>query len=335
MTTPRLGRLERVTLREAWLSESADFTPWLAQEENLSLLAETIGIELELESTEKNVGPFRADILCKDTLTDSWVLIENQLERTDHSHLGQLLTYAAGLNTVTIVWIAERFTDEHRAALDWLNEVTDESINFFGLEVELWRIGQSDIAPKFNIVSQPNDWTRIVTASRQEASREVTPLKQLQREYWTALRERLIANNSFLRSRTPPPRNWYNFAIGRSKFRLTAYINTQKNKLGVDLAITGPNARAHYQLLLQEKAAIEAEMGHPLTWFIGPKNFYILIEKAGHDPLNREDWPVQHTWLHQKLEQFYQVLRPRILALNAGGIADDDSDDIEPDIPMT
>ena len=113
----KLGRLKKVDLREVWKTEAQHFTPWLANEENLALLGDTIGLDLECEAVEKNVGPFRADILCKDTANDSWVLIENQVERTDHTHLGQLLTYAAGLKTVTIVWIAQRFTDEHRAAL--------------------------------------------------------------------------------------------------------------------------------------------------------------------------------------------------------------------------
>ena len=157
-----LGRLEQIDLREAWESEPGHFTPWLAQDENLRLLGETIGIDLECEAQEKKVGLFRADILCKNMATDEWVLIENQLERSDHTHLGQLLTYAAGLNTVTIVWIARQFTDEHRAALDWLNEHTSDKISFFALEVELWRIGDSPIAPKFNIVCKPNDWTRTV-----------------------------------------------------------------------------------------------------------------------------------------------------------------------------
>lgn len=124
-----LGRLEKVDLRIVWTHEANHFTPWLAQENNLALLGDTIGLDLELSSREQSVGPYRADIVCKDTITDSWVLIENQLERTDHTHLGQLLTYAAGLDAVTIVWIAPRITDEHRAALDWLNEVTDERIN--------------------------------------------------------------------------------------------------------------------------------------------------------------------------------------------------------------
>jgi hypothetical protein len=142
-----LGRLEKIELRDIWRTEAMDFTPWLAQSENLALLGEALGMELEIEAQERNVGPFRADILCKDALDGSWVLIENQLEHTDHTHLGQLLTYAAGLHAATIVWVAGRFTDEHRAALDWLNEVTGEKFRFFGVEVELWRIGSSPAAP--------------------------------------------------------------------------------------------------------------------------------------------------------------------------------------------
>src|SRR5688572_825895 len=122
MSVPALGRLISVDPREIWLSESGDFTPWLAREENIELLGEAVGLDLELEAQEKNVGPFRADILCKDTASSAWVLLENQLEKTDHGHLGQLLTCAAGLEAVTIVWVARVFTEEHRAALDWLNE---------------------------------------------------------------------------------------------------------------------------------------------------------------------------------------------------------------------
>jgi hypothetical protein len=117
MTKP-LGKLESVELRDIWDTEDRDFTPWLAKESNLELLAKTIGMELGLEAQEKDVGPFRADILCKSMDDDPWVLIENQIERTDHRHLGQLLTYAAGLQAVTIVWVASKFTEEHRAALD-------------------------------------------------------------------------------------------------------------------------------------------------------------------------------------------------------------------------
>ena len=170
-----LGRLERVELRKEWKTEAQDFTPWLTQPENLAVLSQTLNMDLETAGQEESVGQFRADILCRNTLDDSWALIENQLERTDHTHLGQLLTYAAGLQTVTVIWVASTFTDEHRAALDWLNEITDERFRFFGLEIELWRIGDSLAAPKFNIVSKPNEWTRSVSkASRHRRSTDLT-----------------------------------------------------------------------------------------------------------------------------------------------------------------
>ncbi len=165
MTVPELSRLERVDLRKAWVSEPADFTPWLAREENLAFLGEALGMSLVLEATEKSVGPFAADILCREPQTEQWVLIENQLEQTDHTHLGQIITYAAGLNAVTVIWVAATFVEEHRAALDWLNEVTAEGTNFFGVDVELWRIGDSAVAPKFNIASKPNAWSKRVTKS--------------------------------------------------------------------------------------------------------------------------------------------------------------------------
>lgn len=152
-----LGRLERVDLREVWQREANSFTPWLA--ENLHLIGEAIEMDLALEAVEKTVGTFRADIVARNVRTDGWVLIENQLDRTDHSHLGQILTYATGLKATTVVWIACQFADEHTAALDWLNSVTDENIRFYGLQIELWRI-DSSMAPKFNIVSRPNTWIK-------------------------------------------------------------------------------------------------------------------------------------------------------------------------------
>ena len=259
-----LGQLIKVPLREFWEGEASDFTPWLADEENIGLLGETIGFELEVEAQEKNVGPFRADILCKDTVTGDWVLIENQLERTDHSHLGQLLTYAAGLEAVTVVWIAERFTDEHRAALDWLNEITAEAVSFFGLEIELWRIGDSPMAPKFNMVSHPNDWTK--TVSRISPIEELTSTNQLYLEYWTGLRDLLEQRNGVIKPVKPLPRNWTGFGIGRSKFRLDASASMRGEWICVSLTLRAPNAKPHFNLLKQDRIGIETAIGAELEW---------------------------------------------------------------------
>ena len=159
MTVQPLGRLEKVDIREIWKNEAVDFTPWLAEPANIGLLGDTIGMELEVEAVEKDVGRFFADILCKDAASDRFVVIENQIENTDHDHLGKTITYAAGLEATAIVWIAKHFGEEHRAALDWLNEITGAEVAFFGLEVEAWKIGDSPAAPKFNVVCRPNDFT--------------------------------------------------------------------------------------------------------------------------------------------------------------------------------
>ncbi len=218
-----LGKLEKVDLRNVWTSEAEHFTPWLAQPQNLTLLGDAIGIELELEAQEKTVGPFRADILCKDTATDHWVLIENQREKTDHVHLGQLLTYASGLKAVSIVWLARKFTEEHRAALDWLNEITDDQFNFFGLEVELWRIGDSPIAPKFNIVSKPNDWSKTVAVGAREVKTTgLSDSKILQKDFWTAFVDFAKEKSAGTKTTKPLPQHWMNIPIGRSGMRLCA-----------------------------------------------------------------------------------------------------------------
>lgn len=313
----KLGKLENVDLREIWKTEASDFTPWLAREDNIELLGNEIGIELEVEGTEKDVGPFRADILCKDTVDGHWVLIENQLEKTDHTHLGQLLTYAAGLNAVTVVWIADRFTDEHRAALDWLNEITDNRFTFFGIEIELWRIQDSPVAPHFKIVSKPNDWTKSVTKGAASVSdANLTEAKILQLEYWTEFRDYVVANSKILKPQKARPQHWITFAIGRAGFHMAATVNTRDNVLSVVLTVAGEDSKAHFNLLLEEKENIEKEVGEPLEWRENPKQNRIIITTE-MDPKNRAYWPEQHEWFLKNLELFHNVFAHRIKGLDA------------------
>ena len=317
-----LGRLEKIDLREIWTSEAVDFTPWLARPENLEVLASALGLELEVEAQEKEVGPFRADILCKDLDSDSWVLIENQLERTDHTHLGQLLTYAAGLQAVTIIWVAARFSEEHRACLDWLNEITDERFCFFGLEVELWKIGSSPAAPKFNVVSKPNDWTRSVSkAARRISDEPVSETKALQLKYWTALKEYLTECGSKLRSQKPYPQYWTNYSIGRSGFLLCATVNTQLNRIGAELQINHDHAKQFFQLLHQQQEEIEREMGLALEWCELPdkKSSRIITFLEDADLTDEGDWKRQHSWLRQVLEKLDCAFRGRVRSLSANG----------------
>lgn len=312
MTT--LGRLEKIELRNIWQTEDRDFTPWLAQEQNIAVLSEALAMDLEVEAQERNVGPFRADILCKDTHDSTWVLIENQLEKTDHIHLGQLLTYAAGLEAVTIVWISALFRDEHRAALDWLNDHTDEKIRFFGLEVELWRIGESPAAPKFNVVSKPNEWSRQISrASRSLEDAALTPTKELQLDYWTQI-QNLLSDHKFLRPRKPYPQHWYDFAIGKSGINLTTTFNTRDRQLTVELYLGNKESEEYFVALEEQKEAIEDELGFELEWMRLPDSQAFRIVKRWKEinPQDESQWPRYHIWVIENLEKFYQVFKKRI-----------------------
>ena len=322
MASPALGKLEKVNLREVWLSEASSFTPWLAQEENLNLLGDAIGMELELESQEKQVGPFRADILCKDVSTDSWVLIENQIEKTDHSHLGQLITYAAGLNAVTIIWIAERFISDHRAALDWLNERTDDKINFFGLEIELWKIGNSQIAPKFNIISQPNDWVRTVQKAANNV--EISEHKLLQQRFWTGFAKFMNQEGTFIKCTKPLPQHWMNISIGKSGFKLAAITSSSNTnasskspEIRAELVIREDNSKSVFAKLESRKKEIESKLGFSLIWYNPPnKAMSKIFARVDANFLNEKEWLEQFKWLKQNLEIMHKVFSPLIKALD-------------------
>ena len=317
-----LGTLEKIDLRVYWKGEASHFTPWLAQ--NLKLLGDAIGLDLELEGEELGVGPFRADILCKDTTSSAWVLIENQLERTDHTHLGQLMTYAAGLDAATIVWVAQRFTDDHRAALDWLNRITADGFHFFGLEVELWKIGESAIAPKFNVICKPNDWAKSVTRATTEALSET---KQLQLEYWQAFREYLLENSTILKPQAALPQHWTYLSVGKSGFTLDARVNTKSNGIGIGMLMTDGYAKSYFDQLNSSKQRIEQEIGSPLLWerLDDNKRSQIKLELSNAPLSQRSDWERQFAWFKNQLERFYQTFSPRVKLLKQ----------IEPETPLT
>lgn len=311
-----LGRLRRVELRDIWRSEAQDFTPWLAGESNIGLLGEALGIELEVEAVERNVGPFRADILCKDTQNENWVLIENQLERTDHTHLGQLLTYAAGLEAVTVVWISARVADEHRAAMDWLNDITESGVRFFALEVELWKIGDSQAAPKFNVVSKPNDWFR----SSQQAKTaieagELTPTRKLQLDYWTGVEDLLASRKSRVNAIRPQAYQWMGHSIGKAGVNLNTAMVVRDGYVRVELYLTGPTAKHYYSQLASYRSEIDQQIPD-LYWQELPEGNDSRISAAlSCDLTDEDDWPRQHVWVVDMLIQFDQVFRPLVAKL--------------------
>lgn len=311
-----LGRLVPVPLRQVWENEATGFTTWLAQPDNLAVLSETLGLTLNVLGQEERVGPFRADILCRDSDSEQFVLIENQLEQTDHGHLGQLLTYAAGLKAVTVVWVAAKFREEHRAALDWLNDATRDGLNFFGVEVKLYRIGSSAPAPFFDVVSQPNNWTKLARTSA-ESGGPVTETKALQLAYWTQHKAHMEERQSPVKMHRPSPQHWITASIGRTGFDLIVSLSQFTSSLSVYLRVSGEKALEYFRLL-RAQAENEATrvLGPELVWEEkeGKKEHWVVLRRTA-DYRNRADWPVQHEWTRQHLEAFDRFFRPRIRTL--------------------
>ena len=294
MTQRQLGRLEKVPLREVWSNEASDFTPWLALEQNIALLGDTIGIPLFVEEQEKAVGPFKADILCSEADSDEehFVLIENQLERTDHTHLGQLLTYAAGLDAATVVWIADRFTDEHRAALDWLNSITSEHFRFFGLEVEAWRIGDSDPAPKFNIVSSPNDWTKATRSGARHG--KDSELKSLKMQFWTDVRDALATAN-IARPNLKVDPSGLHFSTGKSSIYLKPGMRQKVRRAIIRVRFYAEDHDEFSQWLQEREREYEVE-GCESQLEIGEKHSTAVFEREGISYRDRDDWEGMQSW---------------------------------------
>jgi hypothetical protein len=320
-----LGKFEQVSLRDAWPTEDGNFTPWLAQAEALALLGDALRLELELEAVEHWVGSFRADILARavDGEEEHRVIIENQFGKTDHGHLGQILTYLAGIEGAkTVVWIAESIQSDHRAAIDWLNTNTTEEFSFFAIELELSRIGNSPPAPRFNIIASPNDWTRTTrTAARQIL--ETRESHRIRLAYWASFGEFLKLHGSSFRIKRQSRDHWYSFAIGRAGFSIDATISTIKERIGVELMVSDVS-KAAFKALYAQKDAIENEFGEPLDWqeLSGKKAARIVVYKYGIDPADQTQYDAMHVWMLAKMDRFRAAFASRIRSLPPNPTAD-------------
>jgi hypothetical protein len=274
-----LGKLKKVNLRSIWNNEEYDFSKWLAKSENLQLLSDEIGIQLVLKETEASVGRYSVDLLANEEGTEKVVVIENQLEITDHDHLGKLITYGAGLDAEYLIWIVSEIRDEHLNAVEWINENTNENVNFFLIKIELWQIDDSNPSPKFTIYAKPNDFAINI---RKSNSGEITGTKSKQLEFWTTLNEYIQTNKIDFKIQKPLPQHWTNFPIGSSLAHCAFSINTQSSELVCEVYID--NNKELYNWLYEQKTQIEKEIGFELDWRELPekKASRILVRTAGN-----------------------------------------------------
>lgn len=309
-----MGEFKRIGVRDMWKNESAEFTPWLAQEENIVKLGEALGIELEVEKVEAAVGPYSADILAKDTGTDTYVVIENQLGKTDHDHLGKAITYGSVLHASTVVWIATTFTEEHQRAIDWLNEFTTDDLGFYGVRVELWQIDNSLPAVRFDVISRP---AAIKKGDAGGRTSELTETRQLQLDFWTAFRDALVESEVVPTAHTPRPQYWFDINLGRSGIHISCTANTYDGKIGVRVYISNKIADKALPQLEAQREQIEEEIGRSLEWNPNEEaRDKIIVTHYDADLQDRSRWDEYISWLVDMTAKFRRAFMPRVKKLS-------------------
>lgn len=305
-----LGRLEKVEVRDIWKHEAHDFTPWLL--DNADYLAEALGIELELDQSEHPVGGFSLDLFGRDLSNDATLIVENQLDKTDHTHLGQILTYAAGTDASSIVWIATEFREEHRQAIDWLNEQTGENIRFFGIELQVARIGKSLAAPLLKLVAQPNSWQKQVRSATQSKKGGVKGPFYF--SFWAKYLQRLKGEHPKIsHARNPNSDSWMGFTSGIKGIQITPAFTIGKRLRHEIYIDTGDGDRNDeiFEHLLAQRETLEKAYGRPLEWEQLPsKRACRIVEyRDNADVVNESEHDDYITWLLDAGERLRRVLK--------------------------
>jgi hypothetical protein len=301
-----LGKIEPVRLRDIWSSESEEFTPWLAEDENIALLASSVGLSLSVCGQEARVGKFRADIHCKDSTSGKFLVIENQLEKSDHGHLGQLLTYASGLNAATVIWVAPEFCNEHLATLEWLNGITGEGLKLFAVRIEVVGIGKAR-APRFTIVSAPKDWSlKSQSVGRKaKAVSDQSESGKTRFEYWQTFLSQLSLTDKTVALPKPNSLGNLRFSLKGRDLWITTYAAASLGRIGVFLR----GSEEFYSLFKKNQQRIQQELGKAPRWNRVDDGWSIAISRKD-DPSLKSEWGEQHKWLSTNLKKFLSVFKP-------------------------
>lgn len=303
-----LGKLEKIDVRNVWKHEATDFSAWLAKPENLEVLAEQLGIEIEPIGTEVAVGRFKIDILGKEPNTNEQIIIENQLEPTNHDHLGKVITYAAGIDARYLIWIVKDVLPEHLKAIEWLNEHLDDEIRCFLIRIEVWQIGDSKPAPRFEIVSVKNDW--VASIKKAASSNGMSPLQIKQLDFWTSFSDYLLTKDPILKHHKASPQHWMNFTMGNYLSHIAVTINTIKNRLGTELYIS--DNKIFYSYLRENEDELVSAFGSQLDWFEANIASGFRIFKPVDDVFNEARKTEYYDWLYESILKFKKVLIPYI-----------------------
>jgi hypothetical protein len=313
MARPDLGSLEELDPRELWKNEEKDFTPWIA--DNCQQLSKVLGIPFAVEQTEKRVGAYELDIFGRVEGSDAPVIIENQLGETDHKHLGQVITYAAGLEAAVVVWIAAKVTDEHKTAIEWLNRNTRDSISFYLVRPEILRIDQSKPAIRFNLEAGPSETKR---ALQEVVDREDAPRHEFRRKFWADLLTFLTQKgHSWAEGRRTTKEGWISSAVGKSGVGVNVSM-ALGSRMRVEIYFSNDREKKLYRVFESKKAEIERLFAdEQMSW--EPLEDAAASRIAVYRPYDKEevsDDTPQRTelfgWIEKNMSRFRELTKKHV-----------------------
>jgi hypothetical protein len=308
-----IGRLEKVPLREIWPNEARDFTTWLA--ENLDFLGEALGLSLSLVEQEAAAGIFSADVLAEDA-DGNPIIIENQRERTDHDHLGKLITYLSNLDAKTAIWITSDPRPEHEAAIHWLNQTLPADVALYLVKLDAYRIGESPSAPLLTVVAGPSPEAKQIGGQKKElAQRHVLRL-----EFWGQLLDRAKERTSLHARISPGKEHWISAGAGKSglAFNYIIRMNDAQVELYIDQGEAEANKRI-FDRLFASKEQIEAAFGEPLEWQrLDDRRACRIRHRLNLGGLtDRDRWPETQEAMIDAMMRLENALKPQIKRLRA------------------
>ncbi|MBQ7595989.1 MAG: DUF4268 domain-containing protein [Clostridia bacterium] len=258
----KLGTLKEVDVRELWHHEQYDFSNWLAKEENIEYLNNILGLTLTDVNSEVYVGAYRCDLVAKDEATGIKVIIENQLERSNHDHLGKIITYASGLDAKVVVWIVTEAREEHRSAIEWLNNNTNSDTNFFLIELHAYKIGDSLPAPMFETIETPNGF--IKNSKGSNGNNDLNKTKSERLAFWNEFNDVILQRGKPFNIRKATTDHWYNVAIGSSEADIGINLVNKESSVVVEIYIY--DNKKLFDSLLKNKEEIESSLHFKLDW---------------------------------------------------------------------
>lgn len=333
-----LVRLKRVPLTKIFKSQEKDLIPWLVQVNTLQILSESVGMNLSMDIISGNNNKNLPDLFCKNLKAkgnEAGVLIECQFGQSDENYLTKFLKNLSVLNSSSVIWIAEKFTDEHKAILDWLNIFGAGKVTFFALEIELFKIGVSDIAANFNIISRPINWqidkvqektvykkAKVLGRSGRKPvpvnEKGLTPIKQMQLNYWKGFGDYQKKMNAIVQVNSPRPLAYLVYSAGTAQIIVKTQCSHLSKTLFAEFNFWSTKSAAYYYILQLEKEVIDKEIGLPLIWMDmeGKQGSKLRIQKIGMDIHNKSEWEAHYEWFSKALDGLFRVIKPRLSKIN-------------------